>query len=80
MAHSARYRTATYDLQWKGAVAVPVTVLVGRATSSLANAQELESESDDLGQRMHVEARSPDDGRTEFELRLHDAEDRWEDR
>ena len=62
------------------AVAVLVTVLVGSATSSPADAQESESGSDDSGQRMHIEARRLEDGRTEFALRLHDPEDRWEDR
>ena len=62
------------------AVAVLVTVLVGGAMSSPASAQESASESEDLGQRMHLEARRLEDGRTEFALRLHDPENHWEDR
>ena len=63
-------------------------VAVGRAHSGSggqrelvpAHAQESESEGDDFGQRMHIEAQRLDDGRTEFALRLHDPEGRWEDR
>ena len=55
-------------------------VLVGSVNSSPAYAQESESESDGFGQRMHIEAQRLDDGRTEFALRLHDPEDRWEGR
>ena len=62
------------------AVAVLIAVLVGSANSSPAHAQESESEGDDFGQRMHIEAQRLDDGRTEFALRLHDPEGRWEDR
>ena len=62
------------------AVAMLVAVLVVSATSSPADAQESASEGDDLGQRMRIEARRLEDGRTEFALRLHDAEDQWEDR
>ena len=59
---------------------VAVSVLVVGGVSSALVAQEAGAGGSDPEQWVRVEARRLEDGRTEFALRLHDAEDGWAER
>ena len=59
---------------------VVLGVLAGGAISSAVVAQEADSAAGGHSQRLRIEARRVEDGRTEFGLRVYSAEGRWEER
>ena len=64
---------------------VVLGVLAGGAISSAVVAQEVAAQDaipldEGPSRQMHIEARRSEDGRTEFGLRLHSPEGRWEER